>query len=323
MNFLQPLFLVLLLPVIALAISYVVLQQRRRHYAVRFTNLDLLSSVAPKRPGWRRHVPAAAVGIALMSLVVGLASPVHETNVADESRIVMLAIDVSRSMEATDVAPSRLEAASEAAAEFVRDLPDGIEVGLVSFSSSASVLVAPTTDHRQVEAAIGRLRPEEGTATGDAILVSLRAIEAARAAAGVDQSEEGQNSPDSAAIVLLADGAQQLGVSLDVAAEAAQEQGVPVSTITFGTPEGTVTVNGQVIPVPPDPVAMAAVAEATGGVAFDAQNIDELKGVYSEIQGDVGYTLQESALWPWFIGLALLLLLAASAASIVWTGRFL
>lgn len=322
MSFQQPLLLLLLLPVAALIGVYIFLQQRRRHYAVRFTNIELLSSVVPKRPGWRRHVPAAAVGVSLVALTLGLAHPVHETPVAHESKIVMLDIDVSRSMDATDVSPTRLKAAAEAAQEFVRGLPQDYQVGLVSFSNTAKIVVSPTADHEEVVKAIGGLQPEASTATGDAVMASLQAIEAARAAAGVESGSSDKTK--SATIVMLSDGAQKVGTPLSDAATAAAAAGVPVSTITFGTPTGVVTVpGGAVVQVPPDPAAMAELAKTTGGRAFDAASADQLKDVYSEIQSDVGYKVQASDLWPWFVGVGLLLLMAASLAALVWSGRFL
>lgn len=322
MSFQQPLLLLLLLPVAALIGAYIFLQQRRRHYAVRFTNIELLSSVVPKRPGWRRHVPAAAVGVSLVALTLGLAHPVHETPVAHESKIVMLDIDVSRSMEATDVSPTRLKAAAEAAQEFVRGLPQDYQVGLVSFSNTAKIVVSPTADHEEVVKAIGGLQPEASTATGDAVMASLQAIQAARAAAGVESGSSDKTK--SATIVMLSDGAQKVGTPLSDAATAAAAAGVPVSTITFGTPTGVVTVpGGAVVQVPPDPAAMAELAKTTGGRAFDAASADQLKDVYSEIQSDVGYKVQASDLWPWFVGVGLLLLMAASLAALVWSGRFL
>lgn len=263
MSFQQPLLLLLLLPVAALIGAYIFLQQRRRHYAVRFTNIELLSSVVPKRPGWRRHVPAAAVGVSLVALTLGLAHPVHETPVAHESKIVMLDIDVSRSMEATDVSPTRLKAAAEAAQEFVRGLPQDYQVGLVSFEHGEDRGVADRRSRRGGEGHRG-LQPEASTATGDAVMASLQAIEAARAAAGVESGSSDKTK--SATIVMLSDGAQKVGTPLSDAATAAAAAGVPVSTITFGTPTGVVTVpGGAVVQVPPDPAAMAELAKTTGG----------------------------------------------------------
>lgn len=318
MSFQTPWMFALLLVVAALAATYVFMQLRRQKYAVRFANLDLLSSVAPKRPGWRRHVPAAVVGAGLIFMIVGLAQPVHETPVANESRIVMLAIDVSGSMEATDVTPTRLQAAQTAAEDFVDSLPEGYEVGLVSFSDEATLDVAPTLNHAAVNQAISQLQAQGSTASGDAIIASLQAIKVARNAAGV--TTDGNKS---AAIVMLSDGDQKVGVTLDVASQAAAKMGVPVSTITFGTASGQVTVQGYTIPVPPDPQAMAAVAQATGGKTFDAASASELKQVYQQIQGDVGVTNQTSPLWPWFIAFAFILLVAACAAAFIWTSRFL
>lgn len=324
MTFEKPALLVALVAVVALAAVYLVLQQRRRHYAVRFTNIELLSSVAPKRPGWRRHVPAAVVGMSLVFLILGLADPVHETQVAKESRIIMLAIDVSKSMEATDVSPTRLQAAAAEAQDFVHGLPPGIEVGLVAFSNSATLVVPPTTNHELVEKAVGALKPLASTASGDAIVASVQAIDAARAAAGVQSLGRENSDSKSATIVMLTDGAQQRGIPLEEASAVAAEAGIPVSTITFGTAGGTVTAaDGTVIPVPPDPQAMAQVAQATGGNAFDASSAAELKDVYSQIQSDVGYKTEQSDLWPWFLGIGILLLLAACLAAMVWSARFL
>lgn len=320
MSFLLPAFLLLLLAVAALAGAYVFLQERRRHYAVRFTNVDLLGSIAPKRPGWRRHVPAAAVGLGLASLVVALAQPVHTIEVAQESKIIMLTMDVSRSMESTDVTPSRLEAAEEAAQKFVSELPQGVEVGLVSFAGTANLLVPPTDDHDLVISAVGNLESADGTATGSGIMTSLQAITNARTAEGVTPSGD----EASAAIVLLSDGVSELGVPLSQATEAAVADNVPISTITFGTATGTVTFpTGETIPVPPDPAAMADVAQKTGGTAFDADSAEQLDQVYSQIQGEVGSTFEETDLWPWFVGLALILLMGACGAAMFWNARFL
>lgn len=318
-QFLLPIAFVLLFAVVALVAFYVVMQQRRREYAVRFTNLDLLSSVAPRRPGWRRHVPAGGVALALVFLVVGLAQPVHSSEVANESKIIMLTIDVSRSMEATDVAPSRLAAAKTAAVTFVEGLPEGVDVGLVAFDGSASLLAAPTPDHQRVARAISTLESGDGTATGEGIMTSLQAIQVAREAAGLTAP-----TSESAAIVLLSDGMQQLGIPLQAATQRAVAMQVPISTITYGTDEGTVTIeSGLVVQVPPDPVAMEAVAEETGGVAFDAASADQLNEVLTQIQGDVGTTVEQTDLWQWFVGIAFVLLVLASAGAILWNGRFL
>jgi Ca-activated chloride channel family protein len=329
MTFLRPVALWLLVVVALLAAAYLLLQRRRRHYAVRFTNLDLLGSVAPKRPGWRRHVPAAIVALAMVVGIVGLARPVRSERVAKKSAIVMLVVDVSASMAATDVQPNRLQAAIAAASSFVAGLPDGFQVGLVSFSSTATVLVNPTTDHRAVASAIADLELGRGTAAGDGIEVALRAVKAAQAAvgAGLTSSLGAAPAPDptqlSATIVLLSDGGTTTGEDPEVAARDAAAANVPVSTITYGTDSGTVVIQGETIPVPPDAAAMRRIAELSGGQAFDATNTDELNSVYSSIRGAVGHTTEQRELVVWFLAIALVLMTVASIAALVWTGRFL
>ena len=312
MSFLAAGRLWLLLVVAGLVAAYVVLQRRRRQYAVRFTNLELLASVAPRRPGWRRHVPAAAMALALVGLVIGLARPVWEVRVPKEAATVMLVVDVSASMQATDVEPTRLDAALS----FVDDLPDRLRVGLVAFDRSTRVIAPPTTDHTLVETGIQGLYTGPGTAAGDAIHTALDAI---TNAGGAGETEGEQT----AAIVLLSDGATTVGTPVEVAAQAAVEQGVPVTTIAFGTPEGTVDIGGRVIPVPADVGAMTSLAEVTGGAFFEAASGEELEGVYEDIGSRVGYTTEDREVGLTFVGIAVALLVAALGAALVWTGRML
>jgi Ca-activated chloride channel family protein len=320
MTFLSPHWLWLVLAVVALAALYVVLQLRRRHYAVRFTNLDLLASVAPRRPGWRRHVAAALAGLGLLSLVVAMARPVREERVPRETATVVLVVDVSVSMTATDIAPSRLAAAKVAAAEFVREMPESFRVGLVAFAGTARVLATPTTDHASVANAVAGLTPAESTAAGDAIEVALDTIEQANAGLDVP-APEGGRSPGT--IVLLSDGATTVGTPLEVATQSAARERVPVTTIAYGTPQGTVFAQGQHIPVPADEESMREVARATGGTFFTAGSASELDSVYEDIQGRIGYTTEPREILRFFVGLAVLLLLAATAASLLWSARFL
>lgn len=308
MTFLAPGRLWLLLLVAGLAAAYVVLQRGRRHYAVRFTNLDLLASVAPKRPGWRRHVPAAAIALALGVLVVAVARPARDERVASEEATVMLVVDVSASMRATDVEPSRMQAAVEAATDFVDDLPERLRVGLVAFDTSARVVATPTVDHDAVAEGLARLRPGTGTAAGEGIVTAL------------DQLAGGG---EAGAIVLLSDGVTTVGRSVADAVAAAREQSVPVTTIAFGTDAGTVIVAGRIIPVPADPATMEAVAEATGGQFFTAATGDQLRSVYEDIGTRIAYTVEQREIGATFAVMALVLLFTALAASLVWTGRIL
>ncbi|MDP9387337.1 MAG: VWA domain-containing protein [Actinomycetota bacterium] len=316
MSFLAPGWLLASILVAALAGAYVVLQRRRRHYAVRFTNLELLASVAPRRPGWRRHVPAAVMALAALVLVVGLARPVRDVRVPKEEATVMLVLDTSASMDATDVAPSRLEAAIDAGTEFVAGLPDRLLVGLVAFDGTPRVVAAPTSDHELVERSLRQLSTGPGTAAGEGLYTALDAIDAARA-------EASEASGTAAAIVLLSDGVTTVGRPVEQAAAAAAERGVPVTTIAFGTDEGVVEVAGRVFPVPSDPLTMAAVAETSGGRFFAAFSGDELRDVYDDIGTRVGYDVEQREVGMAFVALGAVLLMAALGAALVWTGRIL
>lgn len=316
MRFLAPERLALLAVVVGLAAGYVLLQGRRRHYAVRFTNLELLASVAPRRPGWRRHIPAGLMGLALVVLVAAVARPALEERVPRETATVMLVIDTSISMEATDVSPTRMEAAIDAARAFVERLPPRLSVGLVAFDRTSRVMASPTEDHAVVDRALQRLTTGPGTAAGEGLYVALAAIEAADVAGrtGNDQT---------AAIVLLSDGVTTVGRPVELAAVAAAEQGVPVSTIAFGTDSGTVTVQGRIIPVPADPETMRAVARTTGGSSFEAFSAEELKEVYDDIGTRVGYEIELREIASLLSAIATLLLLGAVLMALIWTGRIL
>ena len=318
MSLLAPGRLILLVPVAALAVGYVALQQRRRHYAVRFTNLDLLDSVAPKRPGWRRHVTAAIAGVALVSMVVGLARPSRDEKVPREEAVVMLAIDVSRSMTATDVSPTRMDSAIAAAKDFIKGVPKGFRLGLVAFDDEARILATPTLEHQVVTDALGRLQPGRGTAAGDAIEASLDAIKTV-----LDPSTTQDTNQDFAAtVVLLSDGATTSGEDPSLAAQHAQDAGVPVTTIAYGTDSGTVEVDGEIVPVPADPAAMKAIADATKGTFFEAATAKQLKAVYDDIQGRVGFTIEQREVVLWFVSIGIVALMLALGASMLWTARF-
>ncbi len=322
MTLLAPGRMWLLVFVGALAVAYVVAQRRRKQYAVRFTNLDLLDSVAPRRPGWRRHVVALAALLAATGLVISLARPAHEVRVPRSRGVVMLTVDVSASMTATDVEPSRIAAAKVAAREFVEQVPAGFQVGLVAFDGTARVLSTPTTDHAAVVGAIDALTPGPGTATGDAIFTALEAIEAN--ANDVQPAQQRAPKDDLAAtIVLLSDGTRTVGRPVGDAAQAAKDAGVPISTIAYGTPNGTVIVQGQIVPVPADTQTMAEVAEVSGGSAFEAASASELRDVYEDIQGRVGYRTETRELGRVFVALAVIALLLAAGGSLLWSNRFL
>lgn len=315
MSFLSPQRLWLLLAVVGLIASYVLLQWRRRAYTVRFTNVNLLSSVAPKRPGWRRHVAAVIYALAITTLVLGFARPARDERVPRERATIILAIDTSLSMQATDVSPSRLEAAQSAASRFLEIIPPKINVGLVSFNGAASVRVPPTTDRERVKQSIDSLTLGESTATGEAIFASLDAI------ASVPPDEEGTQPP--ARIVLMSDGTWTVGRTNEQASRAAVEAQVPVSTIAFGTDNGTIRVPEQPfpIPVPVDRDALRDIADETNGRFYSAASESQLTEVYENIGSSVGYETEQREISTWFIAGALVLSFAAAGCSLLWFHR--
>ncbi|MGC4896132.1 VWA domain-containing protein [Micromonospora sp. DT31] len=312
-RFMQPWWLLAVLPVLALAGAYVWRQLHRRQYALRFTNVDLLRTVAPKGLGWRRHVAATAFLLCLLVLATGLARPAIDTREPLERATVMLAIDVSLSMQADDVAPNRLEAAQDAAKQFVSELPESYNVGLVSFAKSANVLVPPTKDRSAVTTAIGGLVLAEATATGEAVFTCLEAIRTVPAdgAAGIPPAR----------IVLLSDGYRTSGRSVEEAAAAAQAANVPVSTIAFGTDSGQVDIGGQLQRVPVDRSALSQLAETTQGFFYEAASATELKQVYQDMGSSIGYRTEPREITQWYAGIALLLALCAGGLSLLWTSR--
>ena len=303
----------LLLAVVALAAAYVLMQRRRRGYAVRFTNLSLLSSVAPKRPGWRRHLPAAAMLLALVAFISAFAHPSRETKVPRERATIMMAVDVSLSMQATDVKPDRLKAAKAAAANFVDLVPSKLNLGLVAFSGTAQVLVSPTTDRGLLKRSIQALQLGPATAIGEAVFACLGAIASVPTSPG--------QAPAPARIVLMSDGETTVGRGNDVAAAAAVKAKVPVSTIAFGTDQGTVMVEGSRVFVPVNKYALAQLADLTHGSSFEAASGSELKKVYNDIGSSIGYRTEQKDATTWFVGLGLAFALAAAVGSLIWSSR--
>jgi Ca-activated chloride channel homolog len=304
----------LLVGVGVMAGAWLAVASQRRQHVVRFTSLELLDVVAPRRPGWRRHVPAALFLVALTALVLGFARPVCAVQMADERATVILAVDVSSSMEATDVAPSRIEVARQAARDFLADLPDDLNVGLVTFHDVASVVVAPSRDRAALGSAIDGFDLGDGTAIGDAVMASIDAVAAAPA------GEDGEPAP--ARIVVMSDGETTSGIPNEDAAAAAAEAGVPVDTIAFGTPEGTIVDDfGETVEVPVAPGPLADLAETTGGDAFDAGSLDELSVAYTDISKVAAYEDAERDVSAWFVGAGIGLLALAGYLSLVWSQR--
>lgn len=313
-SFIAPVRLWLLVGVAALAVLYVVSQLRRRTYAVRFTNLDLLDKVAPSRPGWRRHLPAAGFLLALAALVVGFARPSQDTEVPKEQATVIMAIDTSLSMQANDVFPSRLDGAKEAATGFVEDLPESLNLGLVSFNGVATIRVQPSTNHQAAVAVIDSLELGPATAIGEAIFAALDAVDL------VQTDENGETPP--ARIVLMSDGETTVGRADQDAIEAAQQAGIAVSTIAFGTNDGVIEIPEQgIVPVPVNRDKLQVIAEATGGQFFAASSTSELAAVYEDIGSQISFETIKDEISPSYTAIGLLLLTLSAAMSLLWFSR--
>ena len=318
LSFLSPGRLWLLLAVAALAVAYVLLQRRRSRYAVRLPGLSLLASVAP-RLGWRRHVASTAVLLSMVGATAAFAEPEAQVEVPRDRATIVVALDVSLSMAATDVDPDRLTAAQAAAVDFVEGLPDGFDVGLVAFSGTASVVVAPTQEHAAVAAAVERLTTGNGTAIGEAVSSSLAAVAAVPGATAGAAGAEDEATP--AHVVLLSDGASTAGRPVSTAVEQAVAAGTPVSTIAYGTAEGEVSIDRRRIRVPVDAPALAELPAATGGTAYEAASGDELEDVYDDIGSAIGTTTETREVGAVVAGLALLTALGAGAAAFTWSPR--
>jgi Ca-activated chloride channel family protein len=312
MSFLVAWRLWFLLGVGGLAGAWVASIYRRRRDVVRFTNVALLDVVAPERPGWRRHLPAVLWLLALALVVLGFARPVRDVQVAKDRATVVVAIDVSLSMEATDVDPSRVEVAKAAALDFVEHLPESINVGLVTFSGTVTT-VPPSADRETVTDAIEDAELSEYTAIGEALFAGLDLVVAAPAA------EDGTPAPGR--LVVLSDGETTIGRSNEEGAEAAAEAGVPVDTIAFGTPDGTITQDGVTEEVPVAPEPLRDIASTTSGEFYAADSLDALATAYEDVSTVVGFEDQEREISSWFIGAGLVLLSAAGLLSLAWSQR--
>jgi Ca-activated chloride channel family protein len=289
---------------------------RRKRYVARFSNVELLGSVAPRRPGWRRHLTFALLTIGLAVLSLGVARPSAAVKVPRDTATVVLAIDVSLSMEATDVLPTRIAAAKSAAITFVGLLPPRINLGVVSFGGTADLRVSPTRDRQAARRSIRSLKLQKSTAIGEAIFTSLQAIQVFTKS----NTPTGTKAPP-AKIVLLSDGTNTVGRSVDDAIAAAKAARVPVSTIAFGTPTGTVTIQGHTQGVPADDAALQQIADETGGSFHAAHSEQELRTVYQDIGQQIGTkTVHRDISWR-FMLTGLLFLFGAGGTALLWAGR--
>lgn len=316
-------YLLLLLLVVPLAVALAVWVDRRRaRYAVAFTNLELLAAIAPRRRRPWRWLPLALFLLALGSASAAVARPrASISRPADQATVVLL-VDVSGSMRASDVKPSRLGAAQRAMQKFVATVPKAVRVGLVSFSSGPNELVIPTTDRAILGEGIDLLEPEAGTAIGDGLALAVQV-----AAQAVGSAPRGRDGKRPAAIILLSDGAQTRGTLSPLqGADRARDAGVRVFTVALGTDHGSLGIGpfggygfgggfGRRFPVRPDPVTLAAIARETGGKTYRAASAQRVNDVYKQLGSSIVSRHATREVSSWFAGLAALLLLGSLGAA--------
>ncbi len=341
MLFIWPTALWALLLVPALAGLYILVQRRRRRYALRYASLTLVRDALGKGPGLRRHIPPALFLLALAAMLVGLARPQSVVTLPSEEGTVILAIDVSGSMQADDVKPNRMEAAKSAAITFVEKQSASARIGVVSFSDNAAIVQAPTDDKEAVKAAISRLRPQRGTAIGRGILTSLEAIfensdldfpvgpsppapgqpaTPAPATPRATPVPEGYFAP--ATIVLLTDGENNVFPPPLAVVQEAIDRGIRLYTIGLGSPEGTILrIQGRQIRTRLDEATLRQVAELTKAEYYLASNEAELQKVYENLTTTLVLRTEKTEITFLFTALAALLSVLAGALSLAWFQR--
>jgi Ca-activated chloride channel homolog len=314
-----PLALLALLLIPLLVVLYVLRERRRTDFASGFASPALLPNVIDRAPGWRRHLPLILGLLGLTAIVLGVARPHATVNVKREEATIVLAIDVSRSMKADDVEPTRLNAARNAAKAFLGEVPEKYRVGVVSFATRAVVGVVPTEDRSLVEASLDTLSPGEGTAIGDAVALSTRV--------GQPRQQADQENAPPRSILLISDGARDGGaVDPQVAARRAKQLKMPVYTVLVGTEDGVIeeTLTGgfrQIIRVPPSPDTLRAIAQLSGGEFFTATDAEGLERVYEELGSRLGTRKESREIGDYFAGGAAAFLLAGGALSALWFRR--
>jgi Ca-activated chloride channel family protein len=332
MTFASPYFLLALLVVPAMLALALWLERRRARYAVAFTNLELLASVVESRRAWRRWIPLALLLLALAAASAALARPRAALSVPANRATVVLLVDVSGSMRAADVKPSRLGAAQSAMGAFADRVPKKVKIGLVSFSTGPNLLVVPTTDRTVLHEGIDLLSPEAGTAIGDGLQLAVETVKTA-----VGDAPRGKDGKIPGAIVLLSDGAQTRGELTPLQGAArARDAGIRVFTIALGTDHGTLNFgfgfgfggggfgNGgggggggpaRRFPVRPDPVTLAAIARETDGKTYRARSAAKAEEIYKQLGASIAHRPATREISSWFTGgAALLLLLSLGSA---------
>jgi Ca-activated chloride channel family protein len=306
---------------------YLAAQRRRRRFAVRFTNVDLLADVVTDTPSWRRHIPPLLFLLALAALALAIARPYETLNVAKRKATVMLVTDTSGSMQATDVKPTRLVAAREAAKGFVDQTPKKVDLGLITFNNIPQVLVPPTDDRNRVKASLDTVQSRGGTAIGSAIQTALNSLKPVLTKnKGNDTKKGAKKSAPPASIVLLSDGYSTTGPEPLTAARQAKDLNVPVYTVALGTENAVVQVADPVggyrtVQVPPDRETLKRVAETTGAKFFATGDSKKLSEIYKSLGSRIGFKKERRELTPAFAGAGLALMMLGGAFSLMWFGR--
>ena len=291
-----------------------VARNRRRRYAVRFPAAASVAAVLERRSAWRRFIPATLLGLAVAALALALAKPHVTVHVPIEEASVVLVTDASGSMAATDVAPTRFDAARSAAHTFMKRVPKELRVGLVGFSDSPQTVLRPTLDRDTLSVTLDSLEAGGGTATGDAIQTALGNI-------GLI---DGKKRHPPAANVLLTDGKTTAGSDPVEAARESARLNIPIYTVALGTADGVVAGGfGGYIPVPPDPETLREIARVSHGQAFTAEDADELDGIYERLGRQIGTKPQQREVTAGFAGAGFVLLLAAVGTGVWWRSRLI
>ena len=313
MNFGSPWWLLALLAVPAAIAALAASRRRARRYAVRFPAVSSMLAAATAVPPWRRHLPAGLALAAIAALALAAAKPQHTVRVALSSASIMLVTDHSGSMQATDVAPTRLRAGQRAAHSFIDALPNGVKLGVVAFALQPDAAQAPTTDHDVTRRVVDGQVANGGTATGDALATALELL------------RQGKSTPPKAsAIILLSDGAQNVGRNpIPVAQEAARLK-VPIYTVALGTEDATVPNPDPFqppLPAPPDPETLRRISRITHAQSFAAGDADRLGSIYKSLGSQLGSKTERREMTVGFGLAGLVLLLGAAGASLRFGGR--
>lgn len=316
MSFAAPLLLLLLLVLPLGALAVHAARRRNRRFAVRMPAVSTLRAIVDRQPRYRRWLPAALLGVALTLMVVAIARPEVSVSVPTDRSSVVLVTDASGSMQATDVQPTRIDAARNAALNFLDRVPPQTRVGLVGYSTSPHTIQQPTTDRQVVRDALDGLRADGATATGDALRVALQALKQER-----DSSKALPGNLPSGAILLLSDGATSDGEDPLAVAQQAKRDGIPIYTVSLGTDAGQVVIQGQQLSVPPDPKTMAEIARISGGQTFAVDDAGELDKVYKQVGSRVSSETEQREISAIFAGGALIVLLLAAGLGLLWRSR--